>query len=305
MTGPASAGVVRTVGRCLPGLLAGLALACGGSVEGPAETATASGQAAPPPAPASQLPLPPPPVAPALPTPEQLAVLQARVDEAPADATARRRLAIALFAARRHEDGLEQFEKLAAAGNDPVALVDLANAYALVSRTDEAIAANRRALALAPGHAAAHMNLGDIASLKGDFGAGVDHYRRALVAQPGNARAQYQLARALELQGDYRGAYTTYAAVLEGEPATPEELVAYDDALYRMAALDMTMGAHERAEDMLVALLEANPNHASAHYAYAQLLLLGGRLPEAQSQLEAHMATRAATAVTSQVATGD
>jgi predicted Zn-dependent protease len=108
----------------------------------------------------------------------------------------------------------------------------------------------------------------------------------------------------LKIAGQYREAYTTYGEVLQLEPTTEIELEAFDDALYKMAALDITMGAHQRAAEMLESLIEEHPDHPSAHYAYGQALLQLGRPDEAQREFETHMRILAQIEPTTPMASG-
>jgi tetratricopeptide (TPR) repeat protein len=123
--------------------------------------------------------------------------------------------------------------------------------------------------------------------------------------RPDYLLAYSQLARALKQSERYRDAYRAYETVLTLEPRTGRELGAYDDALYQLAALDISMGAFERAATTLRTLLEASPEHPHAHYAYAQVLLHAGRHEEARRELERHMSIRAGMKSSAPVATGE
>ena len=172
---------------------------------------------------------------------------------------------------------------------DPRSLLDLALAYNSISRIDDAVATYARLLELTPGNPLALHNLGAIEAKRGEFAKAISFYRQALATDPDYLLAQYHLANALERDGQYKEAYAAFAAVIELEPANATEAALYDDALYRAASLDITMGAHERAAQMLAELLGANPDHESAHYAYGQVLLQLGRIEEAQKEFEEHM----------------
>jgi Tfp pilus assembly protein PilF len=69
---------------------------------------------------------------------------------------------------------------------------------------DRATDAYRRALALEPLHADAHVNLGRLLHEHGEPSAAERHYRAAAAAAPLDGRARYNLGVALEDQG--RGA---------------------------------------------------------------------------------------------------
>ncbi len=72
-------------------------------------------------------------------------------------------------------------------------------------------------------------------------------------------------------------------------PQTAQEADVYQDALYEMASLDITMGSYARAAEMLAELVRANPQHGKAHYAYGQALMHLGRTDEAQREFQLHM----------------
>lgn len=71
-----------------------------------------------------------------------------------------------------------------------------------------------RALALDPGHADAHLNLGRLLHEAGKVLEAEAHYRTALEADPASARAFYNLGVALEDQGRGSGAVEAYEAAL-------------------------------------------------------------------------------------------
>lgn len=68
-------------------------------------------------------------------------------------------------------------------------------------RADEALAAYRRALALCPEHAPAHLGIGFIQQHRTELKAAAASYQRALAIDPGLAAAYNNLANILRLQG--------------------------------------------------------------------------------------------------------
>ncbi len=74
--------------------------------------------------------------------------------------------------------------------------------------------AYERALALDPGHAEAHLNLGRLLHEDGEVVEAEAHYRTALASDPASARAFYNLGVALEDQGRRAGAVEAYEAAL-------------------------------------------------------------------------------------------
>ena len=78
--------------------------------------------------------------------------------------------------------------------------------------------AYRRALALDPGHAPSHLNLGRLLHEGGDAAAAEGHYRRALQARPGDATALFNLGVALGDMGRPEEALTAYEGALAVDP---------------------------------------------------------------------------------------
>jgi len=79
---------------------------------------------------------------------------------------------------------------------------------------ERARAAYERALALDPGHADAHLNLGRLLHELGAVDQAEAHYRTALEADPASARASYNLGVALEDQGRRPAAVEAYETAL-------------------------------------------------------------------------------------------
>ena len=98
-----------------------------------------------------------------------------------------------------------------------------------------------RALALAPAHADAHLNLGCLDHEAGRLAEAEAHYRAALAARAGDATARFDLAVALEDQQRVDEAREAYLACLADDPA-------YAEAHYNLARLC------ERAGDLAAAL---------------------------------------------------
>ena len=258
--------------------------------------------------PQGEPPVEPSPVPPVPPEPVQREVpdtLFQAVERDPDDAAAHRSLAIALHGARRRLEAIPHFER--AAEREPSArhLLDLALAQSSVSLNAEAEATYRRLLETAPGDPVALHNLGNLELTRGRPEKAIELYREAIAANPNYLLAYYHLADALEQTGSYREAFQTFEEVLQIEPATPQELETFDNALYRMAMLDLMMGAHQRAAEFLATLVEQNPEHPNAHYAYGRALMLLGRTQKAQRAFETHMRLLAQREPTGPVATNE
>ncbi len=233
-----------------------------------------------------------------------VSALEAAVEVNPDDPAVHRELAIGLFQAGRRADAVAHFERAAELNTSVDSLMDLANAYGFASRLEEAGATYRRVLQIRPEHPSATYNLANVLFLSGDMEGALALFDRAIEIDPAYQLAYYHRGFALKMLERHREAYLSFAKVMEFDPTNGEELKAYDNSLYEMASLDITMGAHQRAEEMLVALLEANPEHPNAHYLYGQLLMRQGRVDEAQARLQTHMEVSAKVKPTGTVATG-
>jgi tetratricopeptide (TPR) repeat protein len=220
---------------------------------------------------------------------EALRALREAVGANPDNIEARRRLAIALHDSGYAQEALPHFEKVAALRPGTMrSLLDLAMAYSSLSRELEAERIYKRLLTWTPDVPVALHNLGHIAFKRGETERAVELYERAIAVHPGYLVAHFHLADALTQVGRYREAYRVYEHVLDLEATHAHEVALFDDALFRMASLDITMGAHERAARLLTALLRENPQHEAAYYAYGQVLLQLGREEEARRAFEAH-----------------
>jgi tetratricopeptide (TPR) repeat protein len=80
---------------------------------------------------------------------------------------------------------------------------------------EKARSAYRRAIALDPGHAEAHLNLGRLLHELGDVAGAESHYRQACAASPESALAAFNLGVALEDRGEAREAMVAYRRALE------------------------------------------------------------------------------------------
>jgi tetratricopeptide (TPR) repeat protein len=85
-------------------------------------------------------------------------------------------------------------------------------------RLNEAIAAYRRAVALAPGYFDAWFNLGVVAALNGDLPTALEAGERALAIQPGDPNARFNFALALQAAGYPLDAIDELGTVLTTKP---------------------------------------------------------------------------------------
>ena len=100
---------------------------------------------------------------------------------------------------------------------------------------EEAAEAYRRALAIDPAHADAHVNLGRLLHEAGDADAARDHYRRALEERPEDATAAFNMGVALEDLGRPADALAAYEKAVALDPKNA-------DAHYNAANLCERLG---------------------------------------------------------------
>jgi len=100
---------------------------------------------------------------------------------------------------------------------------------------EEAAEAYRRALAVDPGHADAHVNLGRLLHEAGDAEAAHGHYRRALEERPRDATAAFNMGVALEDLGRPADALAAYEKAVTLDPQNA-------DAHYNAANLCEKLG---------------------------------------------------------------
>ncbi len=110
---------------------------------------------------------------------------------------------------------------------------DVAAADALIVEGDaredagqlrEAEALFRRAIAKAPGHARAHLNLGIVLTALRDDDAAIAAYERVLAIDPGQPFGNYNYARLMVLRGDLARAGALVAEALRTKPGFPQAL---------------------------------------------------------------------------------
>jgi len=106
--------------------------------------------------------------------------------------------------------------------------------------SQEAVKAYRRAIALDPGFADAHCNLGTIFYNRGEREAAREAYEQALEAAPAHLEAHFNLANLLEEEGRREAALRHYKRTLEADPL-------FVDAHLNLALLYEKLGLPRRA----------------------------------------------------------
>ena len=128
---------------------------------------------------------------------EAIAEFRTAVQLEPESAASRRNLADALASARRYDEAITEFGRAARLDPTGSAHYDLGSLFLELDRTEEAIAAFRAALRLAPRSVQAHNNLGIALGIQGRLDQAIEHFRQSLAIQPDFEDARLNLALAL------------------------------------------------------------------------------------------------------------
>ena len=223
----------------------------------------------------------------------------------PTNAEKQHALGRVLYDANFKEQAIVYLERAAEMNPTVRTLLDLAVGYSGGARYDDAALTYKRLLEMSPNFSIALHNLGALAHRRGDYDESVAYFTRALEKEPDYPLAKLHMGDSLRDSGRLREPYQSYELVLEREPRNAQEAGAYVDALYKLASLDLKMGAHERAGQLLTELIRLAPKHNRAHYAYGQVLLYMGREDDAQKAFDEHVRILAAEAPRSLDAMGN
>jgi tetratricopeptide (TPR) repeat protein len=128
---------------------------------------------------------------------EAIAEFRTAVQFEPASAKSHRNLADALAAARQFDEAVDEFRRAARLDPTGAAHYDLGSLLLELDRTEEAIAAFRASLTLAPNYVPAHNNLGIALGIQGRLDEAIGHFQQALTLQPDSEDARKNLALAL------------------------------------------------------------------------------------------------------------
>jgi protein O-GlcNAc transferase len=104
------------------------------------------------------------------------------------------------------------------------ALIVEGNAREDAGRLQEAEASYRNAVAKAPRHARAHLNLGIVLAARGDEDGAIAAYEQVLAIDPRHPFGNYNYARLMVLRGDTARARTLVDAALRAKPDFPQAL---------------------------------------------------------------------------------
>ena len=142
-------------------------------------------------------------------------------------------------------------------------------------RLSEACERYREAIALAPQHAAGHLNLGVGLEALGDPDAARRCYEAVLSIDPGNAYANYNLGKLYFVKPAFPQAERHLRAALERKPEFPEAYVV-------LSNLHDARGEYAEAAVALETAVRQRPDYAGAWYNYATTLVKLNRLAEAE-----------------------
>jgi tetratricopeptide (TPR) repeat protein len=183
-----------------------------------------------------------------------------------------------------HGHLLRMLEGALAAGGPPSLLIFFGSALQRAGRHEEALAAARRYLEVAPdGHWAgtAHGNLGLALRGLGRHDEAEEAYRRAVEVEPGRVLHYRHLAQLLIDQRRWAGALGALETGLDRATAT-------DDKIRLLEGLAFVCAEEERAAPALEYVDRAialGANSGRAHYLRGRALALLGRLPEARDEV--------------------
>jgi protein O-GlcNAc transferase len=142
-------------------------------------------------------------------------------------------------------------------------------------RLQDAEACYRRVIALNPGHAEAHNNLGNVLNALGRTLEAEPHYRRTLELRPDAAAVHDNLGKVLSTLGRNEEAERSIRRALELQPD-------YAEAHNDLGQLLQQRGLREEAEQSYRKAAALKPALAAAHFNIGNLLFSYGRTEEAE-----------------------
>ena len=141
-----------------------------------------------------------------------------------------------------------------------------------LGRRDDALAATRAAIALAPEDSTIHRRLAALLLARGDTGAAVDEAERARACAPDDPESYLALSTALSAAGKREGARSALIEGLHRQPGQPE-------LVFALVGMQLAQG-HAREADQALSLVGAAPTLAQR----AQLFELRARIYETEGR---------------------
>jgi tetratricopeptide (TPR) repeat protein len=175
-----------------------------------------------------------------------------------------------LLEAKNYPAAIEALEKAAAANPQDFAIrFNLALAYSLEGKDQQAIAEYRKVLELKPGLEPAITNLGILMLRNQDAAGAIPLLRRAHELKPGDARIAVYLGDALLARKQLPEAAETYSAALQSDPKSAAAEAGLGRALLAQDRLDKAAEHFQRAAELDPAykdgLLELGEAYERAH----------------------------------------
>jgi tetratricopeptide (TPR) repeat protein len=185
-----------------------------------------------------------------------------------------------LLALRRWSDAVQVLRAyLRVEPNDHEALSDLGQALGEQGDPDlldEAEAACRRALELAPGFADGLDNLGNVLRVRGRLDEAVACYQRALLGDPRRTSSCRLMGHVLQHCGRFDEAAQMYESARALQPNDPK---VHAD----LGSLAATRGNYDESARHYQLAIRFDPNYVEGHQGLGQALLQQGRLDEAEA----------------------
>jgi predicted O-linked N-acetylglucosamine transferase (SPINDLY family) len=149
------------------------------------------------------------------------------------------------------------------------------NALEDAGQLAQAEALYRVAVAKAPGHARAHLNLGIALAARDDTDGAAAAYEKVLAIDPAHPFGNYNHARLAFVLGDLQRARSLVAAALRAKPDFPQALVVQSNVLDALGEATQAIAAMESA-------LQLQPDDAGAWFNLAVMLQKLARNDEAE-----------------------
>ncbi len=141
----------------------------------------------------------------------------------------------------------------------------------------------RQALALAPGYAKAHINLGIALEAMGDGAGAIRSYEQVLAADPANPAANYNLGKLLHVRGELARAGELLTRALQHRADFPEARIVLGSVL-------AAQGKWQEARSELEQALRQRPDDFGALFHYASVMRALNRLDDARTTLRRALA---------------
>jgi len=171
--------------------------------------------------------------------------------------------------------GQEWEQALAGKPDNLITMNALGMLYTKEERYAEADEILHRAMAVKPGWADPHFNLGSLLEAQGDMPRALDEFATAVRFAPFNAAADYLYGDALLKAHRYPEAETELKQAVDLAPDDPFE------ALTRLAALYQETGQTDPAFTLLRSMVKQDPYDSTSHFALGRILEARGQKDEA------------------------